>query len=90
MVKNSGVATHQSMCSLSHQILNKLSVIIGSCDLLMEDLEESANPDAQTIRRLEMVRDVARELGEEVKERRCVLESEMRIALAGHAQQAVR
>ena len=74
MVKNSGAAKHQPRCLLSHEFLNKLSVIIGSCELLLEDQGESPNLDAQTARRVGVIRDIARQMAGDLKERACELD----------------
>jgi len=72
--KKSGVAKYQPRCLLSHEFLNKLSVIIGSCDLLLEEQAESPNLDAQRARRVEVVRDIARQMAGDLKEHTCELD----------------
>lgn len=74
MVKNSGAAKHQPKCMLSHEFLNKLTVIIGSCELLLEDQGESPELDAKRARRVEVIRDIARQMAGDLKEHTCELD----------------
>lgn len=72
---------------MSHLSLNKLSVIIGSCDLLLEPEQGSAQMDAQTVKRLELIRGAARDLAKEFRGHVCELEA--RIAVLSGAALAV-
>lgn len=70
MAENSDVGRHQPMCNLAHALVNKLSVIVGSCDLLM--VEMSGN--ATCFPRLETIRGVARSMAEELNRHQCDLD----------------
>ena len=61
-------------CSLSHRFINSLTVIVGSCDILREKAEHSEKADPQCLRRLELIREVAMELVNEVKRHACQLD----------------
>lgn len=87
MRKNSGAETHLPACSLSHLSLNKLSVIIGSCDLLLEPDEGPAELDPNAVKRLELIRSAARDLVEEFRTHVCELEA--RIAVLSGAALAI-
>lgn len=84
MRKQSGAKKHHPACSLSHLSLNKLSVIIGGCDLLLESEEGSPQLDPQTVKRLELIRDAARDLAKEFRLHVCELEARIAV-LSGAA-----
>jgi len=46
---------HAPACTVSHQVLNKLSIIIGNCDLLIEKTEQGT----EYAKRLGVIREVA-------------------------------
>jgi hypothetical protein len=56
---------HKPLCPMTHDLINKLSVIVGNCDLVMEQIEEK-QPDLSM--RVQVIREIAhaaaRELGE--------------------------
>lgn len=79
MSKKSGAKKHLPACSLSHLSLNKLSVIIGSCDLLLEPEKGSAQLDPQTVQRLELIRCAARDLVKEFRTHVCELEARIAV-----------
>jgi hypothetical protein len=54
---------------LSHHVLNKLSAIVGNCDILQERSERAEMPDPQCLKRLAVIREIAMELAEEIKDR---------------------
>jgi light-regulated signal transduction histidine kinase (bacteriophytochrome) len=63
---------HQPACLLSHDLLNKLSAIIGFCDLLMEKAEEKGE-DQECVRQLGTVNDLARSAVKTLLEHQCEL-----------------
>lgn len=87
MSKKSGAKKHLPACSLSHLSLNKLSVIIGSCDLLLEPDQGPAELDPNTVKRLELIRGAARDLVKEFRAHVCELEA--RIAVLSGAALAI-
>lgn len=76
--KNSGATKHHPRCSLSHLCMNKLSVIIGSCQLLLEEQDRSKKA-AAWVRRLELIQEAARDLVNEVRTHECELEAKIAV-----------
>lgn len=68
-------------CLLSHTFLNKLSVIIGSCDIALEQMKIDNTTETQAQRRVIVVRQMAWELVAEVREHGCELDRTSRIVL---------
>ena len=68
-------------CFLAHNILNKLSVIIGSCEIVLESLKGEKPCEPPVERRVAVVREMAWELVNEVRERGCELDRAARTAL---------
>lgn len=66
---------HQPKCWLSHHFINKLSVIIGSCQLLQEQVEESDHPDPECIHRLTVIMEIAKEMSKELREHECQIDA---------------
>jgi hypothetical protein len=66
----SGVST-----TLTHKMLNKLSIIIGSCELVQEIAEREHGYDGPCVHRLLVIRHVAEQLAEDVKQHRFELDS---------------
>jgi hypothetical protein len=46
-------------CCLAHALINRMSVVIGSCDLVINRLEKLAVEDAECIRRMQAIREAA-------------------------------
>jgi len=63
---------HQPACMVAHTMINKFSVIIGNCDLFLEDTE----PDTQPEKRIRVIREVARTAVEELLEHLQQVEAE--------------
>ena len=68
-------------CLLSHAALNKLSVIIGSCDLALQQMKASKARQPQTERRVAVVREMAWELVNQMREYGCQLDTATRSRL---------
>lgn len=68
-------------CLLSHEALNRLSVIIGSCDLALQQMKASKTRQPQAERRVEVVRQMAWELVNQVREYGCQLDTATRSRL---------
>jgi len=51
-------------CPLAHELINKLSVIVGNCDLLAESTPEDSPLLERTLVIREMAKAVAKELGQ--------------------------
>lgn len=46
-------------CAMAHDVINKLSIIIGHCDLLREQVEAAGKPNARIVTSVETIRRVA-------------------------------
>ena len=53
---------HQPVCIVAHNLVNKLSAIIGHCDLLSENAEEGT----ESAKRLVMIHDLAKSAAKEL------------------------
>jgi len=60
---------NQPTCIMAHDLLNKLTVIIGGCDLL----EEKAS-DSECVRLILAIRDSAKAMADELKQHQCDLD----------------
>ena len=69
------------LCMLEHEMLSKLSVIIGSCDLALEQMKADNTPEPQVERRVTVVREMAWELVAQVREHGCELDRTTRKVL---------
>lgn len=49
---------------LTHDLINKLSIIIGNCDLLQEETAEGSHD----LKRLKIIHDAATSMAQELKE----------------------
>lgn len=67
---------HQPVCMVAHDLVNKLSAIVGHCDLLIEITER----DPEYARRLTLIRDIAKAAAEELAEHQRKLAAETRKA----------
>jgi hypothetical protein len=68
---------YQPDCVMFHDFINKLSVIIGSCDVVQE--REDCSPECA--RRIITIRDAAQQMAEELKRHQCQLDSATRTFL---------
>jgi hypothetical protein len=60
---------YQTDCPLAHDLINKLSVIVGHCDLLVAGVPENSPLFARML----LVRDLAKSVGEEIGQLQCDL-----------------
>ena len=65
----SGSGKYQLDCPLAHDLLNKLTVIVGTCDLLVEKTPENSPSLAQML----MIRNVARSMATDLGQLQCDL-----------------
>jgi hypothetical protein len=61
-------------CLLAHDLVNKVSVIIGCCDLLIE----KAEPGSESAVRLWLVHDAAQLMAKRLNEHQCKLSEAIR------------
>ena len=62
---------YQPSCMLAHQLINRLSVIVGFCDLLAEEALEAP----ECLRRLRQMREIASSAAEELVRHQCRLDA---------------
>ena len=65
---------HQPACLLAHDLVNKLTAIIGYCDLLIEKAEE----ETECAKRLRLIHNLAKSAAKELAEHQCQLSSVVR------------
>ena len=66
MEKGNGMSV-LPVCPLAHSLLDKLTVIVGHCEILAE--EEQA--DSASSRRLQLIRQAAQSMAVELKDHQC-------------------
>ena len=71
MVDKPNLAKHQPSCNLAHDLVNKLSIIVGNCDLIEGKAEDS--PVCR--HRLQIIRRVAMEMAKVLQHHQCDLEA---------------
>ena len=71
---------HQPACFLAHDLVNKLSVIVGRCDLL---IEKAQRQDEELAARLILIREVAKSAARDLTDHQCQLSEVIRITSAG-------
>jgi signal transduction histidine kinase len=65
---------HLPICFVAHDIINKLSVIVGHADLLLEKTEK----DTDYAKRLTLIRDIAEQSANELKQHQRDLAAQIR------------
>jgi nitrogen-specific signal transduction histidine kinase len=60
---------YQLECPLAHELINKLSVIVGNCDLLAEKTPQ----DSPLFERMLLIRDMARSVAKDLGQIECDL-----------------
>lgn len=71
---DSNVGCYEPACLLAHRLVDKLSVIIGHCDLVSEEAE----PGSECAKRLNLIHDVAAEMAKELSAHQCRLSEAVR------------
>lgn len=66
---NGGRATGRELCLLAHTLLNKMSVVLGSLDLL----DDMVPADSDVVRHLGIIRVATRSMADEVQAQQCRL-----------------
>jgi len=59
-----GESNHQPACMMTHNLVNKLSAIVGHCDLLIEQTEQ----DSEFLQRLTLIRAIAEKAAKDLTE----------------------
>jgi len=76
MVKKTG-GTLRPMCFLSHTLLNKLSAIVGNCEIVRERASKSGHSDSECLRRIDAIHQIARAMADELNEHECEFDAVM-------------
>ena len=61
-MEKSNRESYQPTCLFAHHLINKLSTIVGACDLASEQME----PDTEYAKHLALIRDTAKEIAREL------------------------
>ena len=85
MGKN-GVENCQPGCLLAHDLLNKLTTILGACELL----QDKAENDPECMRRLLTIQETARSIATELQQHQCRLDDAARTELMKHQVELAR
>ena len=81
MEKSNGKSTeakYQPICMLAHDLVNRLSIIVGHCDLIEEE-QQDASRRSDSVR---TIRDVAKSAAIELADHLCHLDSLAQIRAA--------
>lgn len=78
------LGTYVPNCVLAHRLTNKLSVIVGYCDLLRLEVPEEES--SKCLQRLLMIRDIAKEMAAELNEHQCCIDAAIKSAAKKPAQ----
>ncbi len=79
MGKN-GVENYQPGCILAHGLLNKLTTILGACELL----KDKADADPECLRRLLTIQETTKSIATELQQHQCHLGAATRTELIKH------
>lgn len=81
---------HQPTCIMSHNFINKLTVIIGSCQLLQEKVQRAGQVDSEFLHRLAVIQDIAKRMAEDLNEHQCELDSIAKMEIFAMQSQALK
>lgn len=75
---------------LSHRLINKLTVVVGTCDLLQERIEQLAGQaDPDCVKKVALIRKVSKEIVEQLAKHTCHLDAVTRTAVAESSAETV-
>jgi hypothetical protein len=77
MVEKPDLGKYQPSCLLAHELVNKLSVVVGYCDLLRDHMPEDSVAQEQLCK----IRELAKAMAEELNTHQCAIEAMTREAL---------
>ena len=77
MVDQPDLGKYQPSCLLAHELVNKLSVVVGYCDLLKDHMPEDSAGQEQ----LRKIREIGLSMAEELTAHQCSIEAMTREAL---------
>ena len=70
MRNNPSLGRFQPNCILAHGLINKLSIIVGYCDILHDEVE----PGSHCEKKLQLIRETAEGMAELINHHQCDLE----------------
>jgi len=73
-MEKSDLGKYQPSCLLAHGLVNKLSIIVGYCDLL----KDHAPDDSVCQKQLHAIREVAKEMATELNQHQCAIDAATR------------
>ena len=76
MVDKLDLEKYQPSCFLAHELVNKLTVIVGHCGLL----EGHAPEDAECMNRIQAISELAKGMAEELNKHQCSINAATRAA----------
>ena len=77
VVEKPNLEKYQPSCLLAHELVNKLSVVVGYCDLLRDYMPEDSAGQGQ----LGKIREIAKAMAEELNTHQCSIKAMTREAL---------
>jgi|GraSoiStandDraft_47_1057283.scaffolds.fasta_scaffold420467_1 hypothetical protein len=77
MVDKPDLGKYQPSCLLAHELVNKLSVVVGYCDLLRDHVPDDSPGQVQ----LRKIREMAKTMAEELNAHQCSIETLTREAI---------
>lgn len=77
-MKKVEVEKHQPSCLFAHELINKLAAIVGHSDLLKERL----TGDAESLLRLDRIREIAAFTAQALAKHQCVLDAALKSQMA--------
>jgi hypothetical protein len=72
------LSKYRPRCILAHEMINKLTIIVGHCDLLKESTPE----DSHCLERLRAIGEVAKSMADELNRHQCHLDTMFRTTLS--------
>lgn len=66
-MNNSNAGCYEPACLLAHRLVDKLSVIVGHCELVSGEVE----PGSECAKRLDLIQNVAAEMAKELSMHQC-------------------
>ncbi len=73
-MNDSNVGCYEPACLLAHRLVDKLSVIVGCCELASAEVE----PGSDCAKRLDVIQDAAAEMAKELSVHQCRLSEAVR------------
>ena len=73
-MNDSNVGCYEPACLLAHRMVDKLSVIVGYCELASGEVE----PGSDCAKRLDLIQDTAAEMAKELSVHQCRLSEAVR------------